>query len=174
MRYDLTFDIPEAVYARAITQPLVPRRRGVTIARNLAAAVLAPLALYRLNKALFGDAGLIPLLVGFMLGATLTLLVWKKQQLVHVGHELERNSADPQVSFAAGPEGIVSSRGVLSSQIGWPAVTEIRQTPEAVLVCIGTSRLVVPITALEDVGTFVRDLENWRAAGSEITTGGKP
>lgn len=162
----LSFEIPDDLYRRAITQPLTPPpSRAVVVGRNLLAAVLAPTALVLLCLALFDAGDLAPFTMGAAIGATFVMAVWWRQhrKLVALHNSYNETGGRQKMSFSA--DEITVARPHVQSRIEWPFVRAIRAIDGASLIELPTARLIVPDTALTDhsPAQFRAKLEAWRA-----------
>lgn len=164
----LSFEIPPALYKRAVTYPLVERpSRAKMMARNVVAAVLFPASLAMLGFSFFGSQGMAPFLLGAGIGACFVLAVWWRQHFTLVRLHKTYNDTGGQQEMALGPDGITAARPFIQSRIDWPFVRAIRGIDGATLIELPTARLIVPDAALSEVSPaqFRDQLETWRRAG---------
>ncbi|WP_420337185.1 hypothetical protein [Roseibium sp.] len=163
---DITYDIDPELYRRAVTQPIKARNRTVTVARNLLATACACGMLVALNFLLFDGVSIVPLSVGFTLGAGIVFVTWWKQHRALVKTHEQHNESGGTLRFTADSTGIVDERPGIESRIAWFLVRDVRRIEGAVLIELPTARVILPEAALKDRDStdLVTQLNAWRGS----------
>lgn len=161
---DITYSIDPKLYRRATTQPIRARNRTLAIVRNLVATACTLGMLAALNIAIFEGKAIVPLCVGFVLGAIVVVAVWWRQHRTLVKVHERYNDSGGILRFAADSEGIVVCRPGIESRVSWSLVRDVHLIEGAILIELPTARVILPEIALEgiDKAQLVSQLNSWR------------
>lgn len=170
-QYALQYDIPPALFQKAMTLPIKQVPLWKTLLMNIGAGVGAVAVMVVIILAMrlwFPERDPTSFIVGLAFGYVSLLLIWHLQHRKHVRFHTRHDAQTGQNDITLDANGIVTAKPSIRTEMTWDFVQGFRTIAGATLIDLGAVRLIVPDDALPDGETpenFLGQLQSWKDAG---------